>query len=123
MPGASTAAAADDQRFHHLLAPLRDLAKNWNIDIATDLEEYLEELDKVTISFEGGQKNLNFAGAALLIQGTACIYSRKVGDPLVIYAIYPCVNPGLIRLCRLSTSTTWSTRPSNTCHSRSKRDR
>ena len=84
-----SAAAADDQRFHHLLAPLRDLAKNWNIDIATDLEEYLEELDKVTISFEGGQKNLNFAEAALLIQGTACIYSRKVSDLLMTCSVCP----------------------------------
>jgi hypothetical protein len=40
--------ASDEARFHHLLAPLRDLAKNWNIDIATDLEDYLDELDKVS---------------------------------------------------------------------------
>jgi hypothetical protein len=40
--------ATEEARFHHLLAPLRDLAKNWNIDIATDLEDYLDELDKVS---------------------------------------------------------------------------
>lgn len=41
------------------------------------LEEYLSELESITISFEDGQK-LDFAEAALLIQGSACIYSKKV---------------------------------------------
>ena len=60
------------------LPPCRDLATNWNIDVAHDLEEYLEELADVEISFDGGKTSLNFAQAALLIQGSACIYSRKV---------------------------------------------
>ena len=55
-----------------------DLAQNWNIDVAHDLEEYLDELADVEISFDGGKTSLNFAQAALLIQGSACIYSRKV---------------------------------------------
>lgn len=55
-----------------------DLAQNWNIDVARDLEEYLDELEGVEISFDGGKTSLNFAQAALLIQGSACIYSRKV---------------------------------------------
>lgn len=56
----------------------RDLASNWNIDVAKELEDYLEELEAITISFDGGTTNLNFAEAALLIQGSACVYSRKV---------------------------------------------
>jgi Condensin II complex subunit CAP-H2 or CNDH2, N-terminal len=32
----------------------------------------------VNITVEGGESNLNFAEAALLIQGSTCIYSRKV---------------------------------------------
>ena len=52
----------------------RDIAKNWNIDIAHDLEEYLSELETISISFDGGKTSLNFAEAALLIQGSACIY-------------------------------------------------
>jgi Condensin II complex subunit CAP-H2 or CNDH2, N-terminal len=32
----------------------------------------------VNITLEGGESNLNFAEAALLIQGSTCIYSRKV---------------------------------------------
>ena len=83
----------------------RDLASNWNIDLAHELEEYIEELEKVTVSFDGGETNLNFAEAALVIQvrawslrsalfhpslphvastlvrvpqGSACVYSKKV---------------------------------------------
>ena len=33
-----------DKRFAHLLQPIRDLAKNWDIDIAGQLEEYLSEV-------------------------------------------------------------------------------
>ena len=32
------------QRFTHLLQPIRDLAENWNIDVASELEEYLQEV-------------------------------------------------------------------------------
>jgi len=46
----------------------RDLARNWDIDIASSLEDYLDELDGLKISLDGGQTNLNFAEAALLIQ-------------------------------------------------------
>lgn len=56
----------------------RDLAQNWSIDVAKDLEDYLDELDHIQISFDGGKTSLNFAEAALLIQGSACVYSRKV---------------------------------------------
>jgi condensin-2 complex subunit H2 len=56
----------------------RDLALNWNVDIANDLEQYLNELELIEISFDGGATTLNFAEAALLIQGSTCVYSRKV---------------------------------------------
>ena len=56
----------------------RDLAKNWDVDIATELEDYLGELEEIQVSFDQGETNLNFAEAALLIQGSACVYSRKV---------------------------------------------
>lgn len=32
----------------------------------------------MTISFDGGKTMMNFAEAALLIQGSTCIYGRKV---------------------------------------------
>ncbi|KAM8820189.1 condensin-2 complex subunit H2 [Eudromia elegans] len=67
-----------ESRFLHLLQPIRDLTKNWEVDVAAQLGEYLEELDQICISFDGGRTTMNFTEAALLIQGSACIYSRKV---------------------------------------------
>lgn len=36
------------------------------------------QIESITISFDGGATKMNFAEAALLIQGSACVYSRKV---------------------------------------------
>ena len=36
------------------------------------------QIEQLAFSFDGGVTNLNFAEAALLIQGSACVYSRKV---------------------------------------------
>lgn len=88
-------------RFADLLNPIRDLARNWDVDIAQCLEEYLDELGaelgghdddaaaagprginnngSITTSSAGAQQpHLNFAEAALLIQGSAAVYSKKV---------------------------------------------
>jgi condensin-2 complex subunit H2 len=35
-----------DHRFAYLLQPIRDLAKNWNVDIAHELEDFLDEVRK-----------------------------------------------------------------------------
>ncbi|KAM6896300.1 condensin-2 complex subunit H2 [Lycodopsis pacificus] len=67
-----------ESRFPHLLQPIRELTKNWEIDVASELNDYLEELDDMCITFDGGKIRLNFAEAALLIQGSAYIYSKKV---------------------------------------------
>ncbi|XP_009079739.1 PREDICTED: condensin-2 complex subunit H2, partial [Acanthisitta chloris] len=67
-----------DPRFVHLLQPIRDLTKNWDVEVATQLEEYLEDVDQICISFDNGRTTMKFVEAALLIQGSACIYSRKV---------------------------------------------
>ncbi|KAM4615030.1 condensin-2 complex subunit H2 [Polymixia lowei] len=67
-----------ESRFAHLLQPIRELTKNWDIDVASELNDYLEELDEMCITFDGGKIKLNFAEAALLIQGSTCIYSKKV---------------------------------------------
>uniref|UniRef100_A0A8C8YX71 Condensin-2 complex subunit H2 n=1 Tax=Prolemur simus TaxID=1328070 RepID=A0A8C8YX71_PROSS len=68
-----------EARFAHLLQPIRDLTKNWEVDVAAQLGEYLEELDQICISFDEGKTTMNFIEAALLIQGSACVYSKKVG--------------------------------------------
>ncbi|NXS55005.1 CNDH2 protein, partial [Brachypteracias leptosomus] len=67
-----------ESRFLHLLQPIRDLTKNWEVDVAAQLGEYLEELDQICISFDNGRTTMNFIEAALVIQGSACVYSRKV---------------------------------------------
>ncbi|KAM9071997.1 condensin-2 complex subunit H2 isoform 3-T3 [Megaptera novaeangliae] len=67
-----------EARFAHLLQPIRDLTKNWEVDVAAQLGEYLEELDQICISFDEGKTTMNFAEAALLVQGSACVYSKKV---------------------------------------------
>ena len=43
------------------------------------LEDYIEELSELHISLDGGRSaRVNFAEAALLLQGTASVYSKKV---------------------------------------------
>lgn len=64
--------------FVHLLQPNnRDLAANWAVDVGRELDNYLAQLS-VTALFQDGTSSLNFAQAALLIQGSIQIYSRKV---------------------------------------------
>jgi len=81
------------------LKPLRDLAQNWDIDIASCLEDYLHELVSLghppdprfpnghpaggngtgTGTGNGtGSSDTNFAQAALLLQNSSSVYSRKV---------------------------------------------
>lgn len=67
-----------ENRFKALIQPIKDIASNWDIDIVESLTEYLEELDSLRISIDGGKSNLNFAEAALLIQGSTAVYSKKV---------------------------------------------
>ena len=38
----------------------------------------MSQIAEIRISFDGGATSLNFAEAALLIQGSTCVYSRKV---------------------------------------------
>ncbi|NWI49798.1 CNDH2 protein, partial [Calyptomena viridis] len=82
-----------DSRFLHLLQPIRDLTKNWEVDVAAQLGEYLEELDQICISFDNGKTTMNFMEAALLIQGSACVYSRKVEYLyMLVYQTLDCIS-------------------------------
>lgn len=80
MPSQTGSSDSNDlaSKYSHLLQPIRDLTKNWDIDVAAQLEEYLAEIERIKISFDGGKTSMNFAEAALVIQGSACIYSKKV---------------------------------------------
>jgi hypothetical protein len=64
-----------ENRFAYLLQPIRDLAANWDINIAAELEEYLDELENLTFAIEGAGPSLNFAEAALLIQVRAAAHA------------------------------------------------
>jgi len=63
-----------------MLKPIRDLAKNWDINIASCLEDYIQDLEKITVNVDvdGVKSQMNFAQAALLIQGSSAVYARKV---------------------------------------------
>lgn len=54
-----------------LLTPIKDLAKSWNVDISTELENYISQ-------FDDDLNSDNFAEAALVIQGSAAVWSKKV---------------------------------------------
>lgn len=65
-------------RFSYLLEPIRDLTKSWDVEIADVLNAYLSELERLEITFDGGVTTMNFAEAAMLVQGSASVYSKKV---------------------------------------------
>jgi len=66
-------------RFQHLLRPIRDLEENWSVDIAEELTAALESLEHDMISFgNSGERIIDFGKAALIIQGSAHVYSKKV---------------------------------------------
>ncbi|KAF7824485.1 Condensin-2 complex subunit H2 [Senna tora] len=63
----------------HAIHPERDLESNWEVDLAKKLEEYLLKICSGEITGEEeGHISVNFAEAALLLQGSIQVYSRKV---------------------------------------------
>lgn len=75
----------DSNRFDALLNPIRDIAASWGVDVAKELTEYAESLG-INIGDTDPNDNhqsevfmsVDFAKAALLVQGSTSIYSRKV---------------------------------------------
>ncbi|EEE67275.1 hypothetical protein OsJ_24458 [Oryza sativa Japonica Group] len=61
-----------------ILQANRDPESNWEVDVAKSLEEYLLRICSGEISGEDGAHSVNFAEAALLLQGSVQVYSRKV---------------------------------------------
>ncbi|MED6166202.1 Condensin-2 complex subunit H2 [Stylosanthes scabra] len=63
----------------HEVHPERDLESNWEVDLGKKLEEYLLKIFSGEITGEEeGHIPINFAEAALLLQGSIQVYSRKV---------------------------------------------
>ncbi|KAK1308765.1 Condensin-2 complex subunit H2 [Acorus calamus] len=63
-----------------ILQSSRDLESNWTVDLARHLEEYLLKICSGEIVSDEGivHHSINFAEAALLLQGSIQVYSRKV---------------------------------------------
>eukprot|EP00917_Polyrhabdina_sp_WS-2016_P024426 GHVP01052880.1.p1 GENE.GHVP01052880.1~~GHVP01052880.1.p1 ORF type:complete len:658 (+),score=132.46 GHVP01052880.1:1400-3373(+) len=53
----------------------KDLAQNWNIDVGAELETYIGGLETGDIQ---DLQNLNFAEAAMILQSTTSVYTKKV---------------------------------------------
>jgi hypothetical protein len=67
----------EESRWALLLQPIKQLEKNWDIDIAAELTDYLEEL--ATLTFEvNGLCSLDFAEAAMVVHSSSCTYAKKV---------------------------------------------
>ncbi|KAG2306020.1 hypothetical protein Bca52824_025768 [Brassica carinata] len=65
----------------HTVQPERDLVANWEVDLSEKLEEYLLKICSGEITGneeEDGKLPVNFAEAALLLQGSVQVYSKKV---------------------------------------------
>ena len=67
-----------DLRFVNLLKPIKDLTANWSVPLSNYLQDYLEEIKEVELELDGQTAKLNFAEAALLLQGSVSVYSKKV---------------------------------------------
>ncbi|EYB82083.1 hypothetical protein Y032_0367g35 [Ancylostoma ceylanicum] len=69
------------QRYAFLLRPVKDLGKNFEINIAKELDDYCQQLKSAAENEEydvDNQHRFNFAEAAMLIQGSAFVFGRKV---------------------------------------------
>lgn len=53
MPAQAASSDSSDggSRYSHLLQPIRDLTKNWDVDVAAQLEEYLAEVRIFDLNF------------------------------------------------------------------------
>ncbi|OAY56069.1 condensin-2 complex subunit H2 [Manihot esculenta] len=65
----------------HTVQAERDLGANWEVDLASKLEDYLLKIcsGEITAAEDyNTNASVNFAEAALLLQGSVQVYSRKV---------------------------------------------
>ncbi|CAI9765850.1 unnamed protein product [Fraxinus pennsylvanica] len=77
-------------KFIHTIQPLRDLESNWTVDLAKNLGEYLIKICSGEITgHDDAHLSVNFAEAALLLQGSIQVYSKKVEylHSLVLHAL------------------------------------
>ena len=74
--------ADDGGRFAELLKPIRELTKQhcWEWNIAEKLDEYVHYVkdQHIEVNVNGEAMKLDFAKAAMVVQNTVQIYSKKV---------------------------------------------
>ena len=58
------------------------------VPLAEKLSEYIVDLQAVTFTMDGGQTSINFAEAALVVQGTTAVYCKKVSSTLFRNILY-----------------------------------
>ena len=92
----STGYGADSRQVPASADPLRDPEQNWSVDLAEDLTQAVSTLAEQGTSFgQYDEKTIDFSKAALLIQGGAHVYSKKVWIVTIIQtlvvAIIPCL--------------------------------
>lgn len=74
-----------EQRYAHLITPVRDLTINSDFDVASCLDHYLEVVSQAPVTDTGGEASVNFTLAAFLTPSSVPVYSRKVAyfhDPV-----------------------------------------
>lgn len=81
MTGVNGGESVGEHKKLHVVQPQRDLEANWEVDLAKKLEDYLLKICSGEISGsveDDSHSPINFAEAALLLQGSVQVYSRKV---------------------------------------------
>jgi len=64
MASQSSQEEVGDARFAELLKPIKDLTQNWQVPLADILSNYMEDLQHIEVTFDGGQTSVNFAQVA-----------------------------------------------------------
>lgn len=71
-------------RFAELLKPIRELTKQgcWEMNMAGILDQYAHYIKDLHVEehVDGEQEKVDFAKAAIVVQNSAQIYSKKVDD-------------------------------------------
>ncbi len=65
-------------KFDHLLKPIKNISLSWGINIAAELSSYAASLGIALDAANSEGHQVDFAEAALLLQGSTTIYCRKI---------------------------------------------
>lgn len=89
-----------EARFAHLLQPIRDLTKNWEVDVAAQLGEYLEE---VSAAGGGAGRACSDAAGGVCVVGVGEVRVRRRTPPFLKSAFHGS-RPAVLPSCEGSRS-------------------